>query len=255
MQACGNDLRREGAWYAKGGGKFHELYTIMHLPYTSMVLSYVLIGAAMSPTYYVNRVILTVIAYFLGLGLSAHALNELCARHWGEALSNLELKTFFAIPLIGAIGLGAYGTLTLYRTSGELSSVVLLIIMCAEIIFLFAYNTGFLKGRLHGDLSFALSWAALPTIVGYYVNAMTITIAVILLALAMSATAGIEINLSRWCKDFRRRRPLIEMRFTDDTRLSLKTAELIGRPEKALKLIVVGVDLIALGLTVHRLVH
>jgi hypothetical protein len=220
-----------------------------------MVLSYVLIGAAMAPRYYVDRVILTLLAYFLGLGLSAHALNELCARNWGEALTNLELKMLFAMPLIGAIGLGAYGALTLYQTSGELSSLVLLILICSETFFLFAYNTSFLRGSLHGDLSFALSWAALPTIIGYYVNAMTITIAALLLALAMFATAGIEINLSRWCKDFRRRRPLTEVRFADDTRLSLKTAELIGKPERALKLIVVAVDLIAIGLTVHRFVR
>jgi hypothetical protein len=41
-----------GAWYAESGGKARELYTIPHLPYTSMVLSYVLIGALFSPIIY-----------------------------------------------------------------------------------------------------------------------------------------------------------------------------------------------------------
>jgi hypothetical protein len=102
-------LEEGGAWYARGGSKLRELYTIIHLPYTSMVLSYVLLGAAVSPSFYPNRVILTLLAYFLGLGLSAHALNELHARHWGEALSKRELEILFLMPLIGATLIGTYG--------------------------------------------------------------------------------------------------------------------------------------------------
>jgi hypothetical protein len=82
---------------------------------------------------------------------------------------------------------------------------------------------------------------------------MTITLDIVLVAFAMAATAGIEINLSRWCKDFRRKSPLTEMRFADSTKLNLTTAELISRPEKALKLIVVAVDLVAVGLIIHKL--
>ena len=58
------------------GGKVGELYTILHLPYTSMVLSYVLIGADLSPTLFVDRLALTIMAYFLGLGISAHARSH-----------------------------------------------------------------------------------------------------------------------------------------------------------------------------------
>lgn len=68
----------------------------------------------------------------------------------------------------------------------------------------------------------------------------------------MAATAGIEINLSRWCKDFRRKSPLTEMRFVDNNKMDLNTAELIAKPEKALKLIVVAVDLTAIGLILHK---
>jgi len=248
-------LEGGGAWYARGGSKFRELYTIMHLPYTSMVLSYVLIGAAVSPSFYPNRVILTLLAYFLGLGLSAHALNELHARHWGEALNKRELEILFLMPLIGAMLIGAYGMAVLYATSSAiLAPLVLLAFIFLETFFLFAYNTNLAGGRFHSDLSFAFSWAALPTIISYYVNALTITTVGVLLALAMAATAGIEINLSRWCKDYRRKSALTEMRFADSTRLNMTTAELIARPEKSLKLIVVAVDLAAIGLIVSKLI-
>jgi hypothetical protein len=247
-------LTGEGAWYARGGSKLGELYTIMHLPYTSMVLSYVLIGAAVSPSFYPNRVIATLLAYFLGLGLSAHALNELHARHWGETLSKRELEILFAAPLIGAILIGVFGMVVLYAMSGALlTPLVLLVFIFLETFFLFAYNIDLYGGRFHTDLAFAFSWAALPVLVSYYVNALTITVVALLVALAMAATAGIEINLSRWCKDFRRKSSLTQMQLADGTKLILNTAELIAKPEKALKLIVVAVDLLAIGLTIHKL--
>ena len=247
-------MKASGAWYARSGSKARELYTIMHLPYTSMVLSYVLIGAALSPSFYPNRVILTLFAYFLGLGLSAHALNELHSRHWGEALGKRELEILFAAPLVGAVLIGAYGILALYYvTSSLLAPLVLLAFISLETFFLFGYNTDLSRGRFHTNLSFAFSWAALPAVISYYVNALAITIGIVLIALAVAATAGIEINLSRWCKDFRRKGPLTEIQFADSTKLNMTTAELIAKPEKSLKLIVLAVDLIAIGLVVHRL--
>jgi hypothetical protein len=243
-----------GAWYARSGSKVRELYTILHLPYTSMVLSYVLIGAALSPRVYPERLSLALLAYFLGLGLSAHALNELNARHWGKALGKRELEALFLVPLVGALSIGAYGMFVLYAASGALlAPLVLLGFIVLETFFLFAYNTDFSGGIFHSDVAFAFSWAALPTIISYYVNALTLAIVPVLMSLATAATAGIEINLSRWCKDFRRRSPLTEMRFADSSKLSVNTAELIARPEKALKLIVLVVDLAAIGLIVYKL--
>jgi hypothetical protein len=244
----------EGAWYARSGGKVRELYTIMHLPYTSMVLSYVLIGAAVSPSIHLSRLFLMLFAYFLGLGLSAHALNELHARHWGEKLTRHELEVLFLVPLIGAISIGAYGVLILYDTLRSLiAPLILLVFISIETFFLIAYNSDVAKGRFHGTASFAFSWAALPVIISFYVNALTITLSAILVACAMAATAAIEITLSRWCKDFRRKNPTVELRFADRTKQDLEAPELVASPEKALKLIVVAVDLLSIGLIVHKL--
>lgn len=246
----------KGAWYAKRGNKAGELYTLMHLPYTSMVLAYVLIGAAVSPVLYPDRLLLTLAAYFLGLGLSAHALNELYARHWGDALTPRELKAIFFVPLMGALTIGGYGGYALYHSSdaGLTGSIVLLLFIVLETFFLFAYNTDFSNGRFHNDISFAFSWAALPFMVSYFVNTVSVTLSAILMATGLAATAGIEINLSRWCKDFRRKGNLCELKFEDGTRTELSTYNLIQRPEKALKLIVVAVDLTGVGLVLWRLI-
>ncbi len=247
----------KGAWYASSGSKSQELLTIMHLPYTSMVLSYVLIGAGLSPAMQPVRVVLTLIAYFLGLGLSAHALNELHARHWIEALNRHELLLLFTLPLVVALLIGAYGMLVLYRAgSGSvLFPLMLLGFVGLEAFFLFAYNLQIFKGRFHSDLWFALSWAALPVLISYFVNALTISPSAIIVSAGAAATAGIEINLSRWCKDFRRKSQLTELHFKDGTVQSLSTRQLILNPEKALKLIVVAVDLMGLGLMAFRVLR
>ena len=247
-------MRAGGAWYASGGSKLREFYTILHLPYTSMVLSYILIGAGISPTIYPDRVALTLLAYFLGLGLSAHALNELHATHWVEVLGRRELTVLFALPLIGAVVIGMYGMIELHMISGTfVPSLALTVFMFLEVFFLIAYNIEAFGGAFHSDLAFALSWAAIPTLVSYYVNSLVISAGAVLVALSMAATAGIEINLSRWCKEFRRNSLLTEMQFADGSRQTITTVQLLAKPERALKLIVVVVDLAALGLIAYRL--
>jgi hypothetical protein len=248
--------KANGAWYARSGTRVRELYTIMHLPYTSMVLSYILIGAMFSPTIHLDRIVLTVAAYFLGLGISAHALNELHSANWTEALGKNELTVLFAAPLAGALAIGVYGIVQLFALSHSiLPPSILTTVILVELFFLFAYNTDSFNGRFHGDISFALSWAALPTLVSYYVNALTITPGAVLIAFAMAATAGIEINLSRWCKQLRRRSAMSELHFADGTHQEMNTFELVAKPEKALKLIVVVVDMIAISLIAYRLLQ
>lgn len=86
----------------------------------------------------------------------------------------------------------------------------------------------------------------------YYVHSLAMTAGVVLIGLALAATAMIEINLSRWCKDFRRKTNVTEMRFEDGSFVPISTPVLIRNPEKALKLIVIVVDLLGIGLLVVR---
>ena len=247
----------EGAWYARHGGKMVELCTILHLPYTSMVLSYVLIGAALSPTLFADRLALTLLAYFLGLGISAHALNELNTRHWAILLSKTDLQIAFLLPLLGALSIGLYGVQVMYKVSNGalLPPSILALFIVLETFFLLAYNTNYANGKFHGDVEFAFAWALLPFLTSYYVHSLTIPVGVVLIAVALGATAMIEINLSRWCKNFRRKSNVVEVRFEDGTLLPISTVSLIKNPEKALKLIVIVVDLLGLGLLLVRAVR
>ena len=226
---------------------------MLHLPYTSMVLSYVLIGAALSPTLFVDRLVFTLLAYFLGLGISAHALNELNARHWGTSLSKADLQIAFLFSLVGALSIGLYGVEVLYNaSSGSLPPTVLALLIALETFFLFAYNTNYAGGRFHNDLSFAFAWAFLPFLTSYFVNSLMIPVGAVLIGLALAATGMVEFNLSRWCKSFRRKSNVVEVKFEDGSLMPISTALLIRNPERALKLIVIAVGLPGIGLLLVR---
>ena len=68
------------AFYALAPGGWRDYVTLLHLPYTTWHLSYVVIGACLAPHVPAGRLALTVAAFFLGLGVGAHALDELNGR-------------------------------------------------------------------------------------------------------------------------------------------------------------------------------
>ena len=63
-----------------------DVWALLHPPYTAWHLSYVLIGASLAPSLNVVRLLATVLAFFLAVGISAHALDELRGRPLQTAL-------------------------------------------------------------------------------------------------------------------------------------------------------------------------
>ena len=65
------------AFYALAPGGWRDYVTLLHPPYTLWHLSYVAIGAALAPHFEVNRLLVALAAFFLAVGIGAHALDEL----------------------------------------------------------------------------------------------------------------------------------------------------------------------------------
>ena len=68
------------AFYALRPGGWRDLVTLLHPPYTAWHLSYVALGAAAAPTLHADRLGAALVAFFLAVGISAHALDELNGR-------------------------------------------------------------------------------------------------------------------------------------------------------------------------------
>ena len=235
-----------GAWYAAGGpGRWRDFWTLLHIPYTSMVLAYTVIGASLAPDLDLSRLGLLLLAYVLGLGIGAHFLDEARGHPWKTGFSTAFLVAVAAVSLAAASAIGVHLALEV--------SLWLLGFVLAELLFALAYNLEWFGGRFHTDIWFAVSWGALPLMTSAFVQDPAIPLWLPLVAAGAACTAGIQISLSRWVKGYRRGRPVSALRFSDSSESRVDTEELVRRPQRALKLVVAAVDLLALGLLLRRL--
>src|SRR6202165_169834 len=86
-----------------------DLWALLHPPYTAWHLSYVLIGASLAPKVSVFRLVATLLAFFLAVGISAHALDELRGRPLQTAIPAGILWAAAGGGLFGAVALGLAG--------------------------------------------------------------------------------------------------------------------------------------------------
>ncbi|CAG0975224.1 MAG: hypothetical protein MPEBLZ_00896 [Candidatus Methanoperedens nitroreducens] len=64
-------------WYQIEGSKRAEIWTILHLPYTAMNLSFLAIGFGIAGIHRWDVFAWITAAYFLGPGIAAHSFDQL----------------------------------------------------------------------------------------------------------------------------------------------------------------------------------
>jgi hypothetical protein len=99
------------AFYALELGSWRDYVTLLHPPYTLWHLSYVVLGAALAPAVRYDRLAATLLAFFLAVGIAAHALDELNGRPLRTRISSAALVSLAALSLAGAIALGVLGSI------------------------------------------------------------------------------------------------------------------------------------------------
>jgi hypothetical protein len=151
------------AWYALGGGGWRDYVTLLHPPYTLWHLSYVAVGAALAPRFHLDRLLYGLAAFFLAMGVAAHALDELHGRPLGTRIPGRVLVTVAGAALAGAVAIGVGAAVAW--------GLGLLAFVAVGAMLVPAYN---LELAFHNDLGFALAWGAFPALTGYFVEAQTI---------------------------------------------------------------------------------
>jgi len=154
------------AFYALAPGSWRDYVTLLHPPYTAWHLSYVVIGAALAPTWRPGILGLALAAFFLGMGVAAHALDERQGRPLQTHISETTLLVLAAVSLAGAAAIGIGVALH--------TSLWLLAFVAAGAFIAVAYNLELFGGALHGTLWFALAWGALPVLATYFAAAETL---------------------------------------------------------------------------------
>ncbi|MDX6660970.1 MAG: hypothetical protein QOJ55_1792 [Solirubrobacteraceae bacterium] len=235
------------AFYALRRGRWRDLITLLHPPYTAWHLSYVALGAAAAPVVHVDRLIAALAAFFLAVGISAHALDELHGRPLGTRISEPALVAVAVVGLLGAIGLGLAGVVTV--------SVTLLPFVAAGSFLVVAYNLELFGGRFHSDRWFAAAWGAFPALTGYWVNALSLDAAGVLVAAGCWALSVAQRRLSTPVRALRRRTAAVEghQRMTDGSVTELSAATLAAPLDGALRALSLAVPLLAAGALALRL--
>ena len=236
------------AFYAaRPGGWRRDVWAILHPPYTAWHLSYVLIGAALAPSFSMFRLLATLLAFFFAVGISAHALDELHGRPLRTTLPTWVLKGAAIVGLAVAVALGLAGL--------PVVGVGLLAFIALGVLFVFAYNLELLGGRLHGDLWFALSWGAFPVLTAYFAQTGRLSVAAVAAAAAAYATSFGQRALSTPARQLRRKTRSVSgiVTLRDGTETQLDERALLDPLELALRAFAWGTVLLGLALVAGKL--
>jgi hypothetical protein len=240
------------AFYALRPGGWRDLVTVLHPPYTLWHVSNVAIGAAAAPHVYAGRLAAAIAAFFLAVGVGAHALDELHGRPMGTQLSRRTLIALALGGLGGALAIGIVGTIVVSPT---LAPLVLAGGFIAP-----AYNLEWFGGRFHTDFWLAASWGGFSAFTGWWVNSLGLhsvreAIAAGAAVLACFFLTIVQRRLSTPVRELRRRTLTVkgEQRLTDGTVRQLDRADLSAPLDGALRGLSVAVPLLAVATIALRL--
>jgi hypothetical protein len=234
------------AFYALRRGGWRDLVTVLHPPYTAWHLSYVALGAAAAPRLHLDRLGAALGAFFLAVGISAHALDELNGRPLDTALSRRALVWLAVVSLAGAVAIGIAGIVTV--------SPLLTPLVAAGALLVPAYNLELVRGRFHNDMWFALTWGACPAFTGFFSSALRVTVGGLLVSAACCLLSVAQRRLSTPVRRLRRQTVDVhgEQRLRDGQVLELTRATLSAPLDGALSALWLAMVVLAVGLVAVR---
>jgi len=223
------------AYYSLQPGGWRDYVTLLHWPYTLWNLSYVVIGAALAPEWLPVRLAAGLVAFFLGLGIAAHAFDELHGRPLRTEIPTAVLWALAAGSLAGAVAIGIVAAIAW--------TPWLLVFVAFGAFIVVAYNLELFGGRFHGDWWLAVSWGATPVLAAYVAAAEELTWEALLAAGFGVLLIVAQRRLSTPVRTVRRTMPEVE----DAAR-----AALISGAEDALQAMAAAVVCLAVALVILR---
>jgi hypothetical protein len=235
------------AYYAAAPGGWRDWWTLLHPPYTAWHLSYVVIGAALAPQVRLVPLVATLAAFFLAVGLAAHALDELHGRPLRTRIPTGVLTGVTVVALAGAVALGGFGVVRV--------GWPLIPFMVVGPLLVVAYNAELFGGVLHTDAGFAAAWGSFPLLTAYVAQTGRISLGSALAAAAAFGLSAAQRSLSTPARMLRRKTASASGSITlaDGQVISLDADRLLLPLERALRALSWSVVLLAAALAVARL--
>jgi hypothetical protein len=206
----------------------------------------VALGAATVPGVSLYRLGMSLLGFFLGVGLAAHALDELRGRPLGTSIPDLVLKGLAIVSLVGAAAVGSIGVLQV--------SAWLAVFIGVGVFLVVAYNLELLGGRFHSDLWFALAWGGFPALTGAFAQEGRLEVPAVLVAVTCVAISAAQRTLSTPVRRLRRRVASVEGTITlrDGTREPIGAEAIRSAPEAALQLLSIAMPVLATAFVIAR---
>jgi hypothetical protein len=206
----------------------------------------VVIGGSLAPHPPAGRLGLTVLAFFLGLGIAAHALDELNGRPLQTGIPTAVLVTLAAGSLAGAAAIGIAVAFA--------EDLWLLAFVAFGAFIAVAYNLELFGGVFHNGFWLATAWGAFPIVTAYFAEAGRITGEALLTALFGALLIRAQQTLSTPVRDVRRRTVSVAgtIERADGGRVPISAETLTGPPETALRFIAAAVLALAAAMLVLR---
>jgi hypothetical protein len=230
------------AFYALESGGWRDYVTLLHPPYTAWHLSYVVMGAALAPELEDRRLLAALAAFFLAMGVGAHALDELSGRPLQTRIPDRMLVALAALSIGAAVAIGVAASVV--WTPWLLPFVV------GGGFIVVAYNLELFRGRFHNAVWFALAWGALPLLSAYVVAAETVRVSAVLGATFAFLTSLVQRTLSTPVREVRRRVRAVTgtVELADGSRRAVTGDTLMGTQETALRLLALSMVVLAAAL-------
>ncbi len=234
------------AFYALAPGGWRDYATLLHPPYTLWHLSYVAIGAALAPEWHPARLAAAIAAFFLAVGIGAHALDELNGRPLDTGIPSRVLGVLATLSIAGAAAIGIGGAIAY--------DLWLLAFVAAGVFAVYAYNLELFGGRLHNDASFALAWGAFPLLTGYFAAVGQIRWEALLAAAFAALSSYGQRQLSTPVRRLRRQVTSVSgsLELTDGRREPITRETLIAGNEAALRAFAAAIVALAVALVALR---
>jgi hypothetical protein len=234
------------AFYALAPGGWRDYVTLLHPPYTLWHLSYVAVGAALAPEFQADILGLALLAFFLAMGVGAHALDEL---HGRPLATRIGRRTLIALAAASVTAAAAVGVVAAVRTS-----LWLLAFVAAGTFIVVAYNLELFGGRFHGDPWFSLAWGAFPVLATYFAAAETIRLEAVLGAAFAALLSHAQRRLSTPVRLMRRRVASVSGRIdlSDGTVIPISRETFTEEAERALRALAACTVALALALVLLR---
>jgi len=242
-----SDADHRPAFYAARRGGLGQWWTLLHPPYTAWHLSYVVIGASLAPRVDTGRLLATLLAFLLAVGVAAHLLDELHGRPLRTTVPSATLVAVSAVTLAGAVGLGVAGV-------GRVGLALVPFIVVGVVLVL-GYDLELLGGRLHSTAAFAAGWGAFPVLTAYLAQTGGLGVGAVIVAAAAFGLSWAQRRLSTPARLLRRHVVEVsaDLVLDDGRTLRWDATDLLRPLEQALRVLSWSMVALAAGLAVARL--